>query len=67
VFARVERDEVRGAFRARWETLVGARSDGGALPPALKLRESTRLFGQFHPFGCSAAASWASSQSQIVI
>jgi len=22
--------------------------------------QSTRLFGQFHPFGCSAAASWVS-------
>src|SRR6478609_2120097 len=34
-----------GAFGARLETLVCARSDGGAGPPALKLRESTRLFG----------------------
>jgi len=37
----------RGAFGARWETFVCARSDGGAGPLALTLRESTRLFGQF--------------------
>jgi hypothetical protein len=36
----------RGACGARWETLVGARSDGGAGPLALTLRDSTRLFGQ---------------------
>jgi hypothetical protein len=34
------------ARRARWETLVCARSDGDAGPIALKLRESTRLAGQ---------------------
>jgi hypothetical protein len=31
----------------RLETYVCARADGGAGPLGLKLRESTRLFGQF--------------------
>jgi len=37
---------MRGACGARLETLVGARSDGGAGPIALKPVESRRLFGQ---------------------
>ena len=36
----------RGAFGARWETLVWPGSDGGAGPPVLKPVESMRPFGR---------------------
>jgi len=38
---------MRGAFVARFETLVCARSADSVWPPALKPVESTLLFGQF--------------------
>jgi hypothetical protein len=56
VESAVERGErTRGAFGARLETLVGARSDDGAWPPALTLRDSTRLCGQFSRASISLA------------
>ena len=48
----------RGASGARWETRVCARSAVDRWADRALLRESTRPFGRFHPFGCSAAASW---------
>gem|GEM_PF-5698415 len=58
---------MRGACGARLETLVGADSDGGAWPPALKLRESRRLFGQFSWVSISFADRDLVSQDLLLV